>query len=265
VSAEAPTTPINVGDTVTIEVRVSGDAPLGGLQLPPLQGDGFRIYDDQPTVESRFEPGTAGALASTAVFKRAVVPQTGGTLTLPPIRISYFNPDQGAYLWAETAPLPIVVNGAAPAASVASFAGSAPQDVASVGEDILPVRTDVAVGRPIPGAWGALFALPGLAWLASQGLGTVRPRARARARRFDFADLPTDPEGRLAGLERIFRERVGARLGVAPDALHREDLARLGAGADAAERVYGALERLRYGGARESLPEAELRALVEGL
>jgi hypothetical protein len=102
--------------------------------------------------------------------------------------------------------------------------------------------------------------------LGLQGLLALRRRpARVAQRRLDFADLPADPDERLAGLERIFRERVAARLGIASAGLRGEDLAGLGSDAPDAEALYRDLERLRYGGVHGPLPEDRVRALVERL
>lgn len=265
VETSPPPAEATVGETVTIEVTVRGDTPLAGLHLPPVTGAGFRVYDDEPTVTAGFEPGGSGRITAAAVFKRAAVPQEPGTLHLPAVRVPYFDPSTGSYTYAEAAAIDIPVKGAAAAAAVDSFAGTARREVGAEGEDILPVRTDGAVQAPLPGHWGALLTLPGGLWLGVQALGRLRPRLRARERRYDFADLPAGGEERLAGLDRIFRERVGAKLGLAPDLLHREHLSGLGGLAAEAEEIYGRLERLRYGGGGGALPEAELRQLVERL
>lgn len=262
-TAKPSSTSVNVGDTVTLSVDLEGDGSLAGITLPPLSGEGFRVYDDQPVSEARIE---GDGIVAHASFKRALVPQTPGTLEVPPVEIPYFDPVKGAYAVARSEPLTLHVGGTAGNAQVASFAtGDARPGVDALADDILPVRTDARLGSAWSGRWAWLPVVPGALALVVQGLAGWRPRRTVAARRYDFADLPAEPEARLAGLERIFRERVGAALGMAPEALHGEDLARLGGLAAEAEAVYRELERLRYGGADGGLPEATLRSLVEKL
>lgn len=258
VTATASSAEVDVGDTVTVEVVVEGDGPLAGVGLPPLTADGFRVYDDQPAVESRL---TDGRYRARAVFRRAIVPQRPGELTVPPIELSWFDPVEGRYVVESTEPLVLQVGGQAGNAAVASFAEARTRGVDALGEDILPVRTDTRVSAPLPAALAWVLVLPGAALLGAQAIGAMRARRVPKAAVYTFADLPSDPEGRLAGLERIFRERAARRLGVSVDGLHRDEVARLGPDAEA---LYRELEALRYGGARGELPEARVRAFVEG-
>lgn len=263
IEAKPSATEVGVGDTVTVEVRVDGDGPLAGFTLPPLQGEGFRVYDDQPVVEAKL---TEGRFAASATFKRAVVPQAPGELTLPPISLSWFDVATGRYAIAATEPIVLNVTGEAGTAQLKSYDAGGPREVSALGEDILPVRTDVAISRPLSARWAWALLVPGAAALAWQGSQALRrrPRAPTADRPLDFEDLPGDRETRLAGLERILRERAGARLGMSPDAVRREDLGRLGAAAGPAEDAWRKLEAARYG-AGGALPEAEVRAAVESL
>ncbi len=264
VAARASEGEARVGDTVTVEVVVEGDGVLAGFSLPPLAGDAFRVYDDLPVVEARIEDGKYHAKAT---FKRAIVPQAAGSLEVPPVDIAYFDPVGGAWARASTQPIRLEVAGETTRAAVDSFdVGGAPRSVDALGEDILPVRTDVRLARPVPRALALAMVAPGALALALQGLLALRTRKpRVEARVLGFDDLPVDPDARLATIERVFRERVARRVGVAPDALRREDLGVLGPAAAEAEAIYRALERRRYGGADTGVSEARIRALVEGL
>ncbi|MDP2315394.1 MAG: BatD family protein [Pseudomonadota bacterium] len=265
VAARASGGSTRVGDTVTVEVVVEGDGALAGFSLPPLAGTDFRVYDDQPIVEARIEDGKYHAKAT---FKRAIVPQGPGVIQVPPIEIAYFDPSTGAWGRASTQPITLDVSGEAVRADVESFAnGGAQRSVDTLGEDILPVRTDARLSRPWPRAAALAWLAPGAFALTAQGVLALRrrkPRGSAeRPRGFD--DLPQDPDARLAAIERIFRERVAARVGVPPDALRREDLCALGPSAEEAETIYRALERRRYGGQDATVSEERVRTLVEGL
>jgi hypothetical protein len=264
IAAKPSATEARVGDTVTVEVTVTGDGVLAGYTLPPLAGDTFRVYDDQPVVDARLE---GGAYVARASFKRAIVPQAPGRIEVPAIELGFFDPSAGAWTTVRTQPIGLDVAGEAAKAEVQPFDGGvSARTVEAIGEDILPVRTDPELKAPLPRALAVLLVLPGLSLLAVQGLGAVsRRRARApAAEHVGFDNLPAEPEARLAAIEQLYRARVGARLGIAAAALRREDLAGLGERAPEAEALYRALERCRYGDARD-VPEARVRAFVEDL
>lgn len=265
VTATASATDVQVGDTVTLEVVVRGDGPLAGFALPPLPGDGFRVYDDQPAAEAKL---VDGAYVASATFKRAIVPQVPGRLTLPGVEVAYFDPTAGRYVTASTEPLELVVGGAATAAQVASFSGERTSTVDELGEDILPVRTAASVTRPWDVSWALALVAPGLLALCAEALrgGAIRWRRRGPTVEAlpTLEALPTDPEQRLSALEQALRAHVAARLGVPAPAVRRDDLQRLGAGAEAAEQAWRALENARYGGAAGA-PEPLVRAALEAL
>ncbi len=264
IAAKSSASSVLVGETVTVEVTLEGDGDLAGFTLPPIEGEAFRVYDDQPVVVARIEDGHYRAVAT---FKRAIVPQTSGVLDIPPIYLAYFDPIAGAWASVATEPLHLIVGGEAATAQVDSYGSGAPRSVDALGEDILPVRTDPRTASAwFPPEAALVLLAPGAVALAAQGLRRVRRRpAPAAQKRLDFEDLPADPEERLAGIEQIFRERIGGVLGVAPAGLRREDLARLSEDADVADALYRELERLRYGAAGSALPEARVRAFIERL
>lgn len=262
VTARASQATAQVGDTVTVELTLTGSGDLGGFKLPPLEGKGFRVYDDQPTVSAQVE---GGRYQSTATYKRAIVPETPGPLELPAFDLPYFDPTTASWATAHVDPVHIEVTGQANTAQLKTFGEVDPQKgVDSLGEDILPVRTDPRTSGPWP-RWIALALLaPGLAGLllqAAQMFGRRPPPAQIS--RLKIEDLPSDPEARLMGLERIFREEAAARLGLSPEALKGEDLAALGPLADEAVALYRLFERVRYGGGAEGSPEARVRAFTE--
>jgi len=263
---------VNVGDTITIAVDLVGSAPVSGVKLPPLVGDGFKVYDDQPVATGVIRDGK---IVATSSFKRAVVPERPGPLTIPAISLPTFDPATGSYLVLRTEPLELDVQGSAATANVASFSsGAAPVVDAGATDELLPVRTNPSLSPPWPGKWALLLLLPGVLALAGSGVKAAVARRAAvvpGARALGFADLPDDPHERLSGLEQIFRESVAPGLGIGAAAVRGEDLARLGALADEAQAVYRLLERARYadaGGAERKAVEdleAALRAFVRRL
>lgn len=255
--ATPSTTQTRVGDTVTVDVTLRGNGSLAGYALPVWSGENFRVYDDTPTTSGRL---TDGRVETVAAFKRAVVPAVAGELTLPPLEANWFDPATGRYVVERLDPIRLQVTGAATAAALETFDPTGtPQraSVAAEAEDILPVRTQVGLSAPTSGAWAWLACLPGLGWLGAQAAPHLGRRRRAPAAvSFGLSDLPDDPEQRLAGLERIFREEAARRLGVAEPEVKRDDVVALG---EEAVVLYRELEQARYRGA-VGLPEARLRA-----
>jgi hypothetical protein len=264
-SAAPSTTSLAVGETLTLEVTLEGDGVLAGFALPAVQAEGFRVYDDQPVVTASL---TRDGYRAKAVFKRAWVPQTAGTHTLPALELTAFDPVAGEYRALRTEPVVVTVTGSAGSAQVASYATAQKAEVGAQGEDILPLRTAAAVSRPWSPGWSFALLVPGAALLLAQGASALARAVRARAERSPSGPgdlvLPDDPEARLAVWEQHFRERVARRLGVRATAVRREDLGRLGDLADEADACWRALEAARYGGGG-ALPEQRLRSLLQEL
>jgi hypothetical protein len=264
-SAVPSSTRLAVGETLTLEVTLEGDGVLAGYALPTVQAEGFRVYDDQPVVTASL---TRDGYRAKAVFKRAWVPQTAGTHTLPALELTAFDPVAGEYRALTTEPVDVTVTGSAGSAQVASYATPQKAEVGAQGEDILPLRTEATVSRPWSPGWSFALLVPGAALLLAQGASALAGAVRARAARSAAGPgelaLPDDPEARLAAWEHHLRARVGARLGVRATAVRREDLGRLGDLAEEADACWKALEAARYGGAG-ALIETRLRALLEEL
>ncbi len=249
-----------VGDTVTLDVTVAGTGPLGGVKLPALSVDGLRVYDDTPVVSAAL---SEGRLKATAQFKRAVVPEQPGVIELPPLNLSWFDPSKGEYVVHHGEPIRLDVTGSADAAAVEGFGGSTANKnaVASLGDDILPVRTAPSTSSPWPGHYAWALLLPGSVMLLGEVVSRLRPRRRVVvAARLHFDELPADPEARLGALERLFREAAALRLACAEGEVTRERVAGLG---EEASHCFRELELARYRGAG-SVDEARLRRWVEG-
>ena len=108
IKAEAAPTDMNVGDPITLSLRVSGPSYLANVELPPLQEQAslardFRIPQDRA-------PGAVQGGAK--VFTQTLRATHPGVTQIPPIELSYFNPDSRAYETATTNPIPITVKGA---------------------------------------------------------------------------------------------------------------------------------------------------------
>jgi hypothetical protein len=222
---EASGDTLAVGETLTTTITLEGDGVLAGHALAPAKVDGFRVYDDQPVVTASLDEHGYHAKA---VYKRAYVPQAPGAFTLPPLTLSVFDPAAAAYRTLETSPVQVTVSGSADSARVASFTTPQKAEVSAQGEDILPMRTQASVNRPLSPWWSLLAWVPALVLGGGGAVGALRSRlARGRGarRRLGGVDvLPVEREARLAGWDALLRERVAAKLHLAPTAVRREDL-----------------------------------------
>ncbi|MEL6342598.1 MAG: BatD family protein [Myxococcota bacterium] len=253
---------IPLGESVTIEARMDGDGSLSGFKLPVPVQEGFRTYDDDASYTARV---IEGRYRSSAVFRRALVPETVGDLVVPPIEVTAFDPLLEQYVTLRSAPLTLrVLPGEEDAGAVTSFSeGSAQRPVEALGDDILPAPGAATVrDRSLRGALPWLLAAPSVPALALFGLWgwslrpTPAPGPGLRAR---LDALPDDPDERLSSLEAVFRDAAGLRLNRPSAGLTRDDLAALGEDVVA---LYDALSRARYGGSPLSDLTAQVRAFV---
>lgn len=179
---------LRVGEPVTRTIAVTAQG-LTAAQLPDLLPDvptGVKVYPDKPRTETRAE---GDDLISLKELKLAIVPSVAGDLTLPEVRLHWWDTvaDQE-----RVALLPARVLQVSPALADAGRSAGAPS-VASVAE-MSPVREDAGTatgsrvgdasgGGALPGADALIRGLPNptgywpwisiglaLAWLLTLGL-----------------------------------------------------------------------------------------------
>jgi tetratricopeptide (TPR) repeat protein len=157
---------LKVGESATLQVTVSGRGnvqQIGEPPLPPLPD--FKIYPDKP--ESRFNRD-GEALTGNRRFTTALVPLHPGDLTLPALKLVYFDPDAEKFQTAATPEMRLAV---APGdgeedlgLTVALTPGGGKGAVRILADDILPIHRRLqAITAP--------SLQPGLPWL----LGLLLP------------------------------------------------------------------------------------------
>ncbi|MBI5631141.1 MAG: protein BatD [Elusimicrobia bacterium] len=100
------------GEAVTLTVTVEGSGNLKSIGEPEMPSlEAFRVYD---TVSSLNMDKRKDLVRGSKVFKTVIMPKTPGSFTVPPIALSYFDPEKKAYLRASTLPLAIKVEEGAP-------------------------------------------------------------------------------------------------------------------------------------------------------
>ena len=141
------------GEPVTWTLRL-GATGLAGEQLPPIEPaglEGVRIYPDQPVVTTRTGPRS---IHGELVQRIALVPGAEGTLTIPELRVQWWDVEADA---PRTAAIPArtVAVAASPARAAASRPALAtPVEVPSTGDRL----------------WRRISAVLAVAWLATLGV-----------------------------------------------------------------------------------------------
>jgi hypothetical protein len=84
-----------VGDSMTVTITIAGKGNLMDAGMPEITlPDGFKVYPDAPIDNIQLGPdGYSGERE----FKLALVAVKPGEFTLPPVRLRYFDTDEGIY------------------------------------------------------------------------------------------------------------------------------------------------------------------------
>jgi len=105
ISASATPTTVNVGDPITLTVKIGGSKYLKPVQWPeienvPALAANFKIPTQKasPTIDGGFK-----------VFTQTIRANNDQVTEIPPIPLAYFDAEQGKYVTAETEPIKLEV------------------------------------------------------------------------------------------------------------------------------------------------------------
>lgn len=106
IATEAKPTKVKAGDPITLHIGVSGSGPMELVQAPPLSRlseltDGFKVPD---------EPLAGFVDGSQKVFSTTIRPKQQGITQIPPVPLSYFDPDQEKFITVYSDPISIAVD-----------------------------------------------------------------------------------------------------------------------------------------------------------
>ena len=136
---------LEVGDTTTLTITISGNGNLRGVSLPePDLKNLFKIYPDQP----EFNQTVIGnQVTGRKVFKFALVPLKAGTGNLPAFTLSYFDPTVKDYRQAQTHPIEVNIRPSSSQETLNLVQSNSPVNITEkpeieiLAEDILPLHT----------------------------------------------------------------------------------------------------------------------------
>ena len=244
-AAEVDRDHVQVGEAITLRLRIDGQGNLRKIALPALPRlDGWKIYDPKVSVQLNHADEIGGS--KTAEY--LLLPEKPGETEIPPLALSYFDTQRTTYLTAKTAPLRLVVTGQAmaqsPTAAVPTPAAAGSENLLAI--DVRPLRNRTALRRDFGAALyrsptfvglviapPALLAFLGLLGVARARLGEEsegkrrRKRRRAASRRLRTAAALLH-EGRLAPslgeIERVLRELLAGKIGSGAAGMSRDEL-----------------------------------------
>jgi hypothetical protein len=111
IEVQANRTVVSVGEPVELKIAVRGKGRLDGLLLPPFDADGGL----QPKLFSWPEESPAGETINEGkgkLFRVAVRLKSTEAHEIPPLSLSYFDPELGQYRTARSQPIALSVRGA---------------------------------------------------------------------------------------------------------------------------------------------------------
>lgn len=276
-----------VGDSSTIQVTISGNANLQNVELPPMAGvKDFKTYDDRPDYAQQIK---GDQLFGMKTFKRALVPMKPGEFRIPPVSLSYFNPDSGQYEVAQDKWITLSIQPSEEAEEFSMVRSAVPSggtQVKILGQDILPPHSRLRLlthGHVSPRGFltGIFLFLPFLGFLVTlvvynriesdrkDTAGVRRRKAFGRSSE-ELKRCRADVEGEstelFRNLSRVIREYLGDRFDLSGAALTPVEAERwLNEGARSGEisaRVRKILEKLEGYQFGVALPSREERDVL---
>jgi oxygen tolerance protein BatD len=242
-SADYDRTELEVGESLQLTIRISGDGNIATLGPPVFESPGaFERYD--PQVTSSIDR-SGSRLRGTKTLVYVLVPRSNGTFEMPALEYSWYDPAGGEYVTRTVDPVTVNVTGTGtPAATILALSGGLPVD--DIAGPIAAKPRWVRLHAPalhrklwpylailLPGLLLGLFHLAGrhsrhLA--ANPSIARLRragPLARKHLKEADRRLSENDPVQYYEALERALLGFVGNRLNVAEQGLTRDSLDRV--------------------------------------
>jgi len=148
ISAVADKTEVEVNQPVTVTFRLKGTGNIksaGEPNLPELED--FRVYRASSNEKLTVVKDKIGG---TKTYEEVFIPKRAGTLEIPAIQFSYFDPEKGKYRQVATKPIKVRVKQGQGYADSPNLPYSTPgQAIGSDARDIRYVRSDLGDLQPM--------------------------------------------------------------------------------------------------------------------
>lgn len=199
---------LKVGESATWKLTVSGTGNvqmIGEPDLPELTS--FKTYDEPPTSSIQ---RSGSQLSGSRSYSKALVPLEAGDLTVPAVRLTYFDPEAGSYRTAQTRPVTLSIQPAEGKEELRLTESLAPTTgkvaVRILADDILPIYKDLDAvtltpfGHRADGLWLAGLLTPPLAFF---GLLFVERRRHHLASNVESVRRRSALKKALKGLDEV--------------------------------------------------------------
>ncbi len=105
IAASVDKTEVEVNQPVTLKLRITGIGNVKAAAKPPVpELEDFRIYEAS---SSENISRTGDRMGGTKIWEEVFIPRRPGTLEIPSIQYTYFNPERGKYETQSTKPIAI--------------------------------------------------------------------------------------------------------------------------------------------------------------
>ncbi|MCE0522415.1 MAG: BatD family protein [Methylacidiphilales bacterium] len=274
IEASATPTRVNVGDPITLRLKVTGTGNFDRVSSDLLASDShWKTYSSK----SHFDPLDSVGYEGEKTFEQPVIPNDSSVSAIPSLSFSFFDPETRQYVTRTTAPISVVVSGNSinpapgPAAGAAVATTAPPPPPASpspVAPELSPNKVEsgafVSTLRPvyldpwfIAGQGLPLLALlGGLAFLRSRTRAAHPQRTRATAMQrairqeidaMDAAMKNHQTDAFFIHARNALQQRLGQQWNMRPETITLADLeARLGDGIQNVRPIFEMADQASY-------------------
>ncbi|HVE14448.1 MAG TPA: BatD family protein, partial [Elusimicrobiota bacterium] len=223
--AEVDRKQAKAGEAVNLSVTVEGSGnlkALGDLPMPELKA--FRVYD---TVTALNQVKDARGVHGSKVYKTVLVPQASGPVRIPPIALSFFDPERKEYATTQSDPIDLQIapgDATAAAPNYVAPGGRPAAQITTVNEDIRYAHTrarDAELSRAAE-AWAGLgwvHAVPLALLLASLGWAGYVERLSQNPAALRFREALPKAQGRVREARGFLAQEPQRAAGLLYDAL----------------------------------------------
>ena len=150
IDARVSKSQLQVGESVTLELTVSGNGNVQMIAEPALpELPAFKIYDDKP---SGSVERSGARLSGRRNFSKALVPLQPGELTIPAVRMTYFDPQTEQFQEIRSAAIQLTVSPGEGKEELNLTESVAPTTgkvaVRILADDLLPIHKGLEVVTP---------------------------------------------------------------------------------------------------------------------
>jgi hypothetical protein len=276
---------VNVGDPITLRLKVTGTGNFDRVSSDMLAGDShWKTYSPK----SHFDPADSIGYQGEKTFEQPIIPNDAGVSAVPSLAFSFFDPETRQYVTRTTAPVTVTVSGSSisPAAGPtvgAGVAAAAPQPQSTSSP---PSAPELCANKIEPGSFVSTLrpiylnpwfiagqSLPLLALLG--GLGLIHRQKRAahpqRARitavqrairrqieAMDEAMRNHQTDAFFVHARSALQQRLGQQWNMRPETITLADVeARLGDGIETVRPIFEMADQASYSDLH--FAEADLR------